>query len=182
MLAGMEEDPPEKGLTRRQLLRGVLVNGALLAAAFPLAEGIGQGLDLWEQHETWREASRPNPEFFARHEDDLSRLTLGASFAPEQWSGDERGQRQALAAAGLVLKDLGIRELRLGLRWRRVETPDGQIDLRAYKPLLEYCLGQGASVCLNVGPIKTFRWPEDHAPRHLLRRLQSVRRSTRSLT
>ncbi len=133
-----------------------------------------KGWALYEQHETWAEASRPNDEFLARHARDLSRLTLGASFAPEQWRLDAESQHDALDALALVIGELGLRQLRLGIRWRRAVGANGVIDLTAYAPYIERCLESGATVCLNVGPIRTFRWPEEHVPDAVLDSLPRV--------
>jgi hypothetical protein len=160
--------------SRRQFLATSLrsVGGVGLAVAgVDLAR---QGIDLREQQKTWAEASRSNESFFQRHAYDLNRLTLGASFAPEQWSTRPEGYQEATRALRTVIEDLNLRQIRLGLRWNRSLNEADQIDLRRYHPFLEYCLSQGAEVCLNVGPIKTFRWPEEHPPRNVISSLERI--------
>jgi hypothetical protein len=149
-------------LSRRDLLKRT---GAFAAFAVGIGgiEAARKGWNLYEQHETWAEASRPNAEFFARHADDLARLTLGGSFAPEQWPQDAAGQQRALDGLSLAVRELGMKQIRLGLRWNRVST-DANVNLAPYTPFLDYCFANGVDVCLNVGPVRVFRWPEEHLP------------------
>jgi len=149
-------------LSRRDFLQRAAVAGAF-AAGLGGIEAARKGWNLYEQHQAWAEASRPNADFFDRHAADLSRLTLGGSFAPEQWPLDDAGQRRALDALDLAVRELGIKQLRLGLRWNRVDAGK-DIDVSPYRPVLDYCLRSGVDLCLNVGPIRVFRWPEEHLP------------------
>jgi hypothetical protein len=153
-------------LTRRRLLRNLLTPGAFAAGAGGV-EAVRKAHDYIEQQETWDEASRPNAEFFTRHEADLSRLTLGGSFAPEQWSTKGPATADAMAGLDTAVRELGIRQLRLGLRWNRIGWNGDEIDLTSYAPVLEYCFGAGIDVCLDIGPIRVFRSPEEHYPRTL---------------
>jgi hypothetical protein len=148
-------------LSRRDFLKRAAVTGAFIAG-FGGIELVRKPWDLYEQQQTWDEASRPNAEFFARHAAGLSRLTLGGSFAPEQWPLDTAGQRRALSALDEV-RALGVRHLRLGLRWNRIST-GGTVDVSPYGPFIDACLAAGVGLCLNVGPIRVFRWPEEHLP------------------
>ncbi|HEX5370590.1 MAG TPA: twin-arginine translocation signal domain-containing protein [Dehalococcoidia bacterium] len=152
--------------SRRDFLRHSLALGGLLAAGGGL-ELVGTLWQFIQQKDTWVEASRPTGEFFARHASGLSRLSLGASFAPEQF-GDQRGDDGALNALDLAVRELGMKPLRLGLRWDRTAQDDGSIDLSFYAPFLDYCFANGVEVCLNTGPIRVFRWPEEHVPNAVL--------------
>jgi hypothetical protein len=100
----------------------------------------------------------------------LARLTLGGSFAPEQFGSRPEQRRESLEALQLAHRELGIKQMRLGVRWNRVERPDGQLSFAAYKPTWDYALGNGLDVAVNLGPIRTFRWPEDHVPEHVLQK------------
>ncbi|HEY7465917.1 MAG TPA: hypothetical protein VIB47_04425 [Dehalococcoidia bacterium] len=148
--------------SRREFLKRGAVLGAF-AAGFGGIEVARKAADLYEQHAAWSEASRPNREFFERHAAELERLTLGGSFAPEQWPPDGAGQRRALDGLGLAVRELGMKQLRLGLRWSRVAAGRG-VDLAPYRPVLDACFEKGVDVCLNVGPVRVFRWPEEHVP------------------
>jgi hypothetical protein len=149
-------------LPRREFLKRAAVLGAF-AAGFGGIEVARKAADLYEQHAAWAEASRPNREFFERHAVELARLMLGGSFAPEQWPPDGPGQRRALDGLDLAVRELGMKQLRLGLRWSRVAA-GREVDLAPYRPLLNACFERGVDVCLNVGPVRVFRWPEEHVP------------------
>lgn len=133
------------------------------AAGFGGIEVARKAADLYEQHAAWAEASRPNREFFDRHASELARLTLGGSLAPEQWPPDGRGQRRALDGLDLAVRELGMKQLRLAARWSRVGA-GREVDLSPYRQLLDACFEHGVEVCLNVGPVRVFRWPEEHVP------------------
>jgi hypothetical protein len=157
--------------SRRDFLRGAIAAGVGLGVVAGGSQVYYKTRDLIDQHETWQEASRPNSEFLSRHSADLARLTLGGSFAPEQFGnrGDQR--RESLEALQLAHKELGIKQMRLGVRWNRVERPDGQLSFAMYKPTWDYALANGLDVAANLGPIRVFRWPEDHVPKHVLEKI-----------
>jgi hypothetical protein len=91
-------------------------------------------------------------------------LRFGASFAPEQWGFHARADRDARLGLDFAVKELGLRQMRLGIRWSRGVDRRGNVDLSIYAPYIDYCLNNDVEVCLNVGPIRTFRWPEEHVP------------------
>jgi hypothetical protein len=165
-------------LSRRDFLRGALAAGAGVAAVAGGSQVYFKTRDLLDQHDTWVEASRPNHEFLARHAADLRRLTLGASFAPEQFGGSRQQRNETQEALRLAHQELGITQLRLGVRWNRVQRPDGQLSFAAYKPTWDYALGNGLDVAANLGPIRVFRWPEDHVPRHVLEQTPQASHAT----
>jgi hypothetical protein len=155
-------------LTRRAFFRRSLATVAKVGLVVAFAEAARKGHDLLDLRQTWAAAEVSNDEFLAAHAGDLSRLSLGASFAPEQWPLDREGGQQALAGLDVAVRELGLRRLRLGFRWSRSVNSSGAIDLRAYAPYLDYCLSNSIDLCLNVGPIRTFRWPEEHVPENVL--------------
>jgi hypothetical protein len=145
--------------SRRQLLVGAGRFGAFLTA-FELAR---KSYGLVEQHNTWELAAKGNEAFFEHNAQRLDAFEIGGSFAPEQWDLDASGRAQAIAGLATAVRDLKLKKLRLGLRWSRVHTADGP-DLAHYRDVLDYCIANGVSICLNPGPIRTFRWPEEHVP------------------
>lgn len=102
---------------------------------------------------------------------DLNSITLGTSFSPEYanevYSGD------GLDILKTIHRELNISEFRFGLRWNSVEQ-NSDISLCFYKKYLEYAFKNRLKICLNIGPIKTFRWPEEHIPRYLEKKSVSV--------
>ncbi len=110
----------------------------------------------------WETASAENAQFIEEHKDELKNIRLGCSLSPEQleWLGIHDSPEQVLD----FLQENGINEVRLGLRWNRSVNKNGEVDLSYYAPWIEQSLKRGMNLCLNVGPVKVFRWPEDHVP------------------
>lgn len=157
-------------ITRRQLL----VGAGRLGVSYAVFEAALKGFGLIEQRQTWDLAAEPNEAFFARNARRIATLELGGSFAPEQWPLDGAGHAEALQGLDIAVRELGLRKMRLGFRWSRVHRENGAPDLSAYRDFVDYCFANGVEVCLNPGPIRTFRWPEEHVPREVLAALPSV--------
>lgn len=101
-------------------------------------------------------------------------IGIGCSFAPEEFTstpGD--GGAFALRALRAAVEEYRVTDIRLGLRWNRL-APDGEAFDAYYEPFLEYCLRSPdvAHLCIDLGPIKTFRWPEVHVPQSVLEELR----------
>lgn len=120
----------------------------------------------------------PTDRFVATSREKLRRIKIGCSFAPELYqlggSDNPKTPEQALVALKMIVEQFGLRDMRLGIRWSRAVDQNGAVDLSFYQPVLDYCLKSDLPLCLNVGPIKTFRWPEQHVPDSVLRSLSSV--------
>jgi hypothetical protein len=147
-------------VTRRQFL-GIAGAGAFLLAG---DEGLNAGKEMWAQERAWAEAAADNASFLRGHARTFRNVAVGASFAPEQWRPAEGGDEAALPALRWAVEDLGLSHMRLGLRWQRTEARRGVVDLGPYRPFLDYAFTKGLQLCLNLGPIRTFRWPEEHLP------------------
>lgn len=98
-------------------------------------------------------------------------IVWGTSFSPEysQYLGD----RNPLETLKIVREKLNIQDFRLGLRWNTVEK-NGKVSLEFYEKYIEYLLKNNCSICLNVGPIKVMRWPEEHIPEYINVKKRSV--------
>lgn len=139
-----------------------------------------------EQQETWRQAGVSNERFINGNRERLGRVSIGCSFSPEHlgylYYIDEQAyhvdEEKSLGALDVVISAMGVKDVRLGVRWSRTVDAAGEFDPqrfdREYKPYLDYCIKKGANVCLNVGPIKTFRYPEEHVPLAVLARLDQA--------
>ncbi|OGD87444.1 hypothetical protein A2870_03850 [Candidatus Curtissbacteria bacterium RIFCSPHIGHO2_01_FULL_41_11] len=147
------------------------VGAAIMKTA---GETIGLAAEMKDIENTWSRAAVSNEEFFQNYQDKLQKVTLGASFAPEEFSSQERDKSLAMEALRITIEELGIRDVRLGIRWNKVIGESGEFDFGFYKPYLDYCLEKDVNVCLNIGPIKTFRWKEEHVPGYILAKLPSV--------
>lgn len=167
-------------VNRRLSRRGFLslgTFGAIGAGSYLYGkEGIGAARCAFEARDAWRLAALPNEAFLERTRFVFARARLGCSFAPEEWNDAQNAAGDGLRALDFCVRELGLREVRIGIRWDWVERPDGRLDLGLYRPFLDYCFDQGVPLCLNVGPLRTFRWPEDRAPGFILERLKRVPR------
>lgn len=88
-------------------------------------------------------------------------LVLGASFSPEYCK--KIGSDDAFKLLKIVNTNLGIKDIRLGVRWNVVDN-ENRISLSYYDKYIRYVLKNSSRICLNIGPIKVFRWPEEHIP------------------
>lgn len=91
-------------------------------------------------------------------------MVLGASFSPEYC--EQIGIKDPLEAPKFIHKELGIKNIRFGLRWNKIDNGK-ELSLDYYRKYLDYLFRNDIEVCLNVGPIKVFRWPEEHIPAYL---------------
>lgn len=157
----------ENGLTRREFI-SLIVRGAT-AGSYLLTPKIQQHLvmPIIEQYFTWLKADTSNELFLKDNERKLARVRIGGSFSPEQASFlyREAGEEDdPLKNLQYIVEELHIRDLRLGIRWSEVMRQRGKVNISNYTPYLNYCFKNGVNLCLNVGPIKTFRWREQHIP------------------
>lgn len=118
--------------------------------------------------------SKKSPEqFFRNHKKLLKKIRIGTSFSPEHveelFTQDGKGVSQEMVMNVLryAVEVLHMKEIRLGMRWNMVDNGK-RVDISYYKPFLEYCFKNKVNICLNVGPIKTFRWPEQYVPKYIL--------------
>lgn len=91
-------------------------------------------------------------------------IIWGTSFSPEY--SQHLGDRNPLETLKVIRERLKIEDFRLGLRWNTVER-NGKVSLEYYEKYIEYLLKNNCNICLNVGPIKVMRWPEEHIPEYI---------------
>lgn len=101
-------------------------------------------------------------------------MKIGCSFSPEECEYKGLVGEEVLQAFKLIHKKFSIDNFRLGIRWNRVIDSRGKVDILYYRPLLEYAIKNNLDICLNLGPIKSFRWPEQHVPKSVLNRLSKI--------
>ncbi len=107
---------------------------------------------------------KTNSEYFELLSDEFKNTSIAGNFIPEAFDST----KQAFDSLKIIVEDLKIKDLRIGLRWDRIQTENQKIDLSFYLPFLEYCLKNKVKLCLNIGPIKTIGWPEEHIPQYIL--------------
>jgi hypothetical protein len=132
---------------------------------------------FFQQQKDWNDATESNDLFLKNNRNLFKNLRIGCSFAPEQVEfllkkdTIKHPSVTALTCLKKIVEDFHISDIRLGIRWNSVDT-NGTIDISYYKPYLEYCFKKNIAITLNVGPIKTFRWPEQFVPEYILKKTQ----------
>ena len=164
-------------ISRRTLLTkygpGLVVGAAALTETQPLLiRSLG---DYMAIRKDWDMAGLSNDEFLQENRGKIRNLTVGCSFAPEEFGltlanlntplGQER-QTTAMSALRFAIEDLGMRNIRLGPRWNETEQ-EGELNLSLYSPMINYLIQKGVNITLSIGE-KNFRWPEIHIPQEIL--------------
>ncbi len=171
----------DRRLGRRAFLRRASTVGLVL----PLVAASQWRNEFATLRGEWAPDLRPEaylsaPDFLAHYESAFRAqgVRIGTSFAPELLGASpSHADRDADALAKRVLaaavEDLGMTDVRLGLRWSNL-APDTDALNDFYEPYLDYCFASPLvrTVSLDIGPIKTFRWPELHVPQRVLDRLK----------
>ncbi len=114
-----------------------------------------------------RRAARPLTDAWQSAPIEPRRATqLGISFRPLQAEAlglEPQTTLQALLAYPFQL-------IRLGAYWNRIELAPGQLDFAALDWQIDAAEAAGKQIILNVGPLKTFGYPEFFAPARYLSR------------
>lgn len=161
---------------KSKIKRNIVLSSALALGIATSGIGIRVGASAVENNSYWEDASVPSSEFLDNNRELFSHVTLGCSFAPEQFGitlenlntpEGQRLNRQALDALEYIQNDLNIKDIRIGIRWDNVYNSLGQFDFSLYKPYFDSLVDHKANIALNFG-IKVFRWPEDHVPQKVL--------------
>jgi len=164
----------EQQLTRRAFLEGAVQFGyktvmvwATCKTAIPILNSVDSvRRTIVDKENAWRKAGLKESEFLEKYEQQLRQVSFGCSFSPEYWEEVSEGTdpREIIP----VLNNLSINHVRFGIRWNQVERKRGEVDLSYYGPILHSFIANGISVTLNIGPIKSFRWPEEYPPDYLV--------------
>lgn len=131
---------------------------------------------FFQQGKDWKFADTTNKNFLEKNCKLLKYLVIGCSFSPEQIEFLNKKEKYSklndkkvkpLECLKVIVEQFKINDIRLGIRWNQVDNGK-EIDISYYEPLLNYCFKKNVNVTLNVGPIKTFRWPEQFVPQYIL--------------
>lgn len=114
--------------------------------------------DLINLIKAYRNRLKPQSELLNMLKD----IEIGCSFDPFHQVFYEKNV-DPLKTLEYIHKKLEINNIRLGIRWSKVDKGN-KIDFTEYKPYFDYCFTNNINVVINVGPIKTMRWPEEHIP------------------
>lgn len=117
-------------------------------------------------------------DFIRRYQAELSQINIGCSLNPEHQvfesiEDSQRRKKKIFDCAKFIVEDLEMTEIRLSIRWNRV-FENGKINFAYYNDIFRYFLNQNVKICLNIGPIKTMRWPEEHVPSEILNVIKKV--------
>ena len=173
---------PEVGMNRRISRRKFgAISGAILVGG--VGTGIKFGSEFHEQNSVWDSAGVDNDTFLAQNEELFGRIQFGASFAPEQFGLElfpnektikyEKRQELAENALKWMIDDIGIKDIRLGVRETNSILTNGDFTFDFYKPFFDICMERNARITLNSG-LKIFRYPEVHLPDETLDKLPSI--------
>lgn len=132
-----------------------------MIAGVPIALYLGErlGVPLYEQFDDSDRAGISNEVFYQMHEEKFKNLRLGTTFVPSEFGSNAR----ALDALRYTVEELGIRDIRLPLRWDKTSPESGKVDLTYYDPFIRYMRDHGVRICPSFG-YKAARWPEHYPP------------------
>ncbi|MGH7142059.1 MAG: hypothetical protein ACREF5_01120 [Candidatus Saccharimonadales bacterium] len=127
--------------------------------------------------------NRGQSQFLIENAPALKNIKPGDTFIPEwklptgvdpltyiQTEAGKDYQKMSLSILKFEVEKLGIRQIRLGIRWDNTILPDGQFSLAFYKPYLDFLnsykdsAGDGVKVLLSVGALKSPGSPESFVP------------------
>ena len=120
-------------------------------------------MDFLQLREAWRsqEVLTLTPQAFAhKYTDSYPYIELGGTFRPESFN-----TMSDAIDAWKVIRDLGFRHVRTGIRWSEVEAEKGVYKLDEYFEFLDQLVADGVTITLNIGPIKSAGWPEQFIPK-----------------
>lgn len=161
-------------LTRRDVLKkmGVVFIGVSVATNqnSSLLDVAGS---LYEPIQDMQEAELGITHFVEKNAKRFKNIDFGFSYSPEQLFDlsienyktleGKLLMNKSLDALKFFHEELGMNNIRLGVRWNNIVDKNGDFDLGLYEPFFDYCIENKMDICLNVG-IKVFRWPEEHMP------------------
>ncbi len=165
---------PETMLDRRGFLIGAGVTAAgaaILLEGGVIADHILETVDKKGQ-ELFNLCNVSPQEFFDRYGEKLKRVRLATTFIPEDhdWKDGSRihhNPEAALKELKIIVGTLGIKNIRIGIRWENAIDKNGKLDFSFYEPLFRYCFDKQVKLCLNIG-LKTCGYPEISVQNHLL--------------
>jgi hypothetical protein len=118
----------------------------------------------------WKDSHQDPDAFFEKHSHKFKNVSIGCSLSVEQLKDRAKHTSTPLPTSKQVcdfLKQMGMTHVRFGLQWRHVQNGD-KLSLDYYRNYLDELIKNDMQICLNVGPIKTMRWPEHQVPQALL--------------
>lgn len=130
-------------------------------------------IDLYRLYLAHKNSKLIADDFLLKYKNELRRISIGCSFSTEYLEYKSGNFVNVVDAAKFIVEELGVKEIRLSIRWDKV-WDDGNINFAYYEKVFRYFLTSDVNICLNVGPIKTMRWPEEHLPLSIINNLNAL--------
>ena len=116
-----------------------------------------------EVNEAWDASAIGMEEFIKQQKPFLDSTKFGCTFSYTRWK--DRTNWPLSDGIDTIVDTFGLKHIRTDIRWSYSEKERNTVDLSTYKPLLDILLAKpDLNLCLNIGPIKTLGWPEEHLP------------------
>jgi hypothetical protein len=155
-------------MKRRELIKSIGKGlGMLFGSTFVLASV--DILSMWDvdyterQKEYKRANELSNNEYITRYSEQLKGIRFGGTFDDYQLP-PELNKKERLFCLDWVVKTFGLNTIRVGIKWKDTEQEDGTVNIENIDYIIKYCIKNNISLRLNVGPIKTNRYPEEYIP------------------
>lgn len=128
---------------------------------------------FFEQKKDYGLANVSNVEFLEKFPN-AKNLRIGTSWSTEEFLGltkfdsDQDADVKVFDALDFLINDLKIRDIRLRLIWSNIESGKNQIKIPELDiKIINYLISKKINICLNIGPLKCFRYPEMHLPQRV---------------
>lgn len=158
----------QKEFPRRDILKAGFIGLVALTSG---EKAIELGLKQLERVELarWNQCAISNQEFYDRHRIAISNIIPATTFIPggslqEMHTSDGQNTlREDQLLLERIVKDLGFRRVRVGLRLKNVVDSDGNVTLEYYRWLLDYLADHQVEMTINLG-MKNAGSPEVFLP------------------
>lgn len=171
---------------KKFLLAGLLV-GSVGTAVAPVVESavsevksVPDSLTAYNQDS--KDTNISGEKFVETFGKEFSGTKIGVTFIPEEYylsldnihtTYGKKQMEHALNGLIQMHEQLGINDIRLGIRWDNVVDKNGNIDFSVYKPFFDYMTSHNMNIVFSFG-IKTPGWGEDHEPDKVLLSLKEI--------
>ena len=174
LVAGVQVIPQALGQPSIETTAGLAIEGALIDQLG------GAQIDQQASQQALVDQETPD-QFIIANEARFKNIETGDTFIPEQYlpaniddplafiqtPEGQLYQQKALSILKAEVEVLGIKEIRMGMRWSNTINTDGSFSLAFYEPFLNYLNSyknptthKAEDVMLSVGPLKDPGYPE----------------------
>jgi hypothetical protein len=115
---------------------------------------------IFSIRKAWKQVRSDTDTFLVENKSIFDKVRIGGTFIPENLTHEGLTNSEVLDCLKYIVEDLGVRNLRLGLRLNKIDLENENLGL--YDDILSYCFLHRVNLTLNLGPIKYCGWPEYH--------------------